>query len=151
MKKSQIIFSQYSPLMAVDTKLIGSDGATDPATLAAIPELLARTSLGVVQQAAIGFAVAMLFRSQRAGVTAGLAFYFAEMFLVIVPLAREVLPYFPFNVAGAVVSTSESFGGTGFSDFAPLDSDTAILWSLGYLALALAIASVAAWRAQITQ
>ena len=28
MKKSQIIFSQYSPLMAVDTKLVGSDGKT---------------------------------------------------------------------------------------------------------------------------
>jgi len=25
MKKSQIIFSQYSPLMAVDTKLVGND------------------------------------------------------------------------------------------------------------------------------
>ena len=138
-------------VVAAEMADIGSDGATDSATLAAIPELLARTSLGVIQQAAIGFAVAMLFRSQLAGVTAGLAFFFAEMFLVIVPLAREVLPYFPFNVAGAVVSTSESFGGTGFSDFAPLDSDTAILWSLGYLALALAIATVAAWRAQITQ
>jgi hypothetical protein len=28
MKKIQIIFSQYSPLMAVDTKLVGSDGKT---------------------------------------------------------------------------------------------------------------------------
>lgn len=28
MKKSQIIFSQYSPLMAVDTELVGSDGKT---------------------------------------------------------------------------------------------------------------------------
>lgn len=28
MKKSQIILSQYSPLMAVDTKLVGSDGKT---------------------------------------------------------------------------------------------------------------------------
>jgi len=26
MKKSQIIFSQYSPLMAIDTELVGSDG-----------------------------------------------------------------------------------------------------------------------------
>lgn len=28
MKKSQIIFSQYSPLMAVDTKIVGTDGET---------------------------------------------------------------------------------------------------------------------------
>ena len=28
MKKSQVIFSKYSPLMSVDTKLVGSDGKT---------------------------------------------------------------------------------------------------------------------------
>ncbi len=28
MKKSQVIFSKYSPLMSVDTKLVGKDGNT---------------------------------------------------------------------------------------------------------------------------
>jgi ABC-2 type transport system permease protein len=138
-------------VMAAEMSGIGSEGATDPDTLAGLPELLGRTWLGVAQQAAIGFAVAMLTRSQLAGVTAGLALYFAEMFLILVPLAREVLPYFPFNVAGAVVATSDDFGGGGFVDFMPLDSDTALMWSVGYLVLALTIATLAAWRAQITQ
>ncbi len=129
----------------------GTDGATDPDTLRALPELLARTWLGVSQQAAIGFAIAMLFRSQLAGIGAGLAFYFAEIFLVMVPLAREVLPYFPFNVANAVVSTADGFGDGGFGSTVAISSDTAIVWSVGYLAIAVAIASLAAWRAQITQ
>jgi len=130
---------------------VGHEGATDPDTLATLPDLLARTWLGVAQQAAIGFAIAMLFKSQLAGIGAGLALYFAEMFLFLVPLLRDVLVYFPFSVAGAVVPTTEGFGDGGFGAVTTLDSDTAVLWSMGYLVVALAVASIAAWRAQITQ
>ncbi len=130
---------------------VGSEGATDPDTLASIPDLLARTWLGIAQQAAIGFAIAMLFRSQLAGIGAGLAFYFAEMLLFLVPMLRDVLLYFPFSVASAVVPATDGLGDSGFASVSTLDSDTAVLWSIGYLALALVIASVAAWRAQITQ
>ena len=138
-------------VVAAEIAGLGSEGATDPDTLASIPDLLARTWLGITQQAAIGFAIAMLFRSQLAGIGAGLAFYFAEMFLFLVPMLRDVLIYFPFNVASAVVPTTEGLGDGGFGSVSTLDSDTAVLWSIGYLVVALAIASVAAWRAQITQ
>ena len=137
-------------VLAAEAAGVGSAGATDADTLAGLPELLARTWLGVSQQAAIGFAIAMLFRSQLAGIGAGLAFYFIEQFLVLVPLADEVLPYFPFNVAGAVVATADEFGD-GFGGLVPLDSHTALLWSAGYLVVALAIAALSARRAQITQ
>jgi hypothetical protein len=130
---------------------IGSEGATDPDTLATLPDLLARTWLGVSQQAAIGFAIAMLFRSQLAGIGAGLAFYFAENLLLLVPLLRDVLAYGPFSVAGAVVSTTDELSSSGFGSVPTLDADTAVVWSVGYLVLALVIASAAAWRAQITQ
>ena len=48
--------------------------------------------------AAIGFAIAMLFKSQLAGIGAGLALYFAEIFLALVPHARRRPAYFPFSV-----------------------------------------------------
>ena len=139
-----------SAVVGAELAGVGSDGAADPDTLATLPELLGRTWLGVTQQAAIGFTIAMLFRSQLAGIGAGLAFYFVEQFLILVPLTQDVLPYFPFNVATAVVATSDDFGG-GFGGFTPLDSDTALLWSAGYLVVSLAVATLAAWRAQITQ
>jgi len=41
--------------------------------------------------------------------------------------------------------------GGGFGSVQTLDANTAVLWSLGYLVVALAIASLAARRAQITQ
>lgn len=138
-------------VVAAEMAGLGSDGATDPGTVAAIPDQLARTWLGVTQQAAIGFAIAMLFRSQLAGIGAGLAFYFAELFLGLVPVLRDALPYFPFSVAGAVVPAAEGLGDGGFGTGTTLDSDTAVVWSVGYLAMALVIASLAARRAQITQ
>lgn len=129
---------------------MGTAGASDPDTLAGLPETLARTWLGVTEQAAIGFAVAMLFRSQLAGIGAGLAVYFGELFLVLVPLAREILPYLPFNVAQAVVTSAEGFGPPDrFS--AELDSTTAVVLAAAYLVAALAVAAIAAWRAQITE
>jgi len=145
------VIGAVAAIIAAQIAGLGSAGATDPDTLATLPDLLARTWLGIAQQAAIGFAIAMLFRSQLAGIGAGLAFYFAEMFLFLVPMLRDVLVYFPFSVAGAVVPTTEDLGGGGFGNMTTLDSDTAVLWSIGYLVVALAIASIAAWRTQITQ
>lgn len=129
-----------------------TEGALDPDTLLALPERLARTWLGLTEQAAIGFAVAMLFRSQLAGIGAGLAFYFGEIFLALVPLTEDVLPYFPFNVANAVVTSAEGFGeGTGFGGGGRIDSGEAVVFAVAYLVIALLVASLAAWRAQITR
>ncbi len=131
---------------------LGSEGATDADTLLTLPDLLLRTWLGVTQAAAIGFAIAMLFKSQLAGIGAGLAFYFAEQFLQLVPGLRDVLVYFPFSVSGAVIGTTEAFeADTSFGEFPVLAADTAVVWSVGYLVIALTIATFAAWRAQITQ
>ena len=131
---------------------VNADGATDPDTLRTLPELLARTWLGVVQAGAIGFAIAMLFKSQLAGIGAALALYFAETFLALVPTLDEVLAYFPYSVSSAVIATTDELTEGGFADtIATLDADTAVLWSIGYIVLALAVASLAARRAQITQ
>jgi ABC-2 type transport system permease protein len=149
-------FGAALAVLAADSAGVGSAGATDPETLTGLPELLARTWFGLLLHAAIGFAIAMLFRSQLAGIGAGLAVYFAEIFLAIVPAARDLLPYFPFNVAQSVVTTAEGFGGRfgggrGPGAFTPLDGDSALLLAGLYLVLALGVASFAAWRAQITE
>jgi hypothetical protein len=146
-------FGVGSVIAVLAAQIAGTDAgaATDPDTLANIPELLGRTWLGVAEQAAIGFAIAMIFKSQLAGIGAGLAFYFAEIFLALVPIANEVLPYFPFSVANAVVGTADGFGDGGFGSTTSLESETAIILAFVYLTVAVAIAAVAARRAQITQ
>jgi hypothetical protein len=81
-----------------------------------------------------------------------LALYFAETFLALVPTLDEVLAYFPFSVSSAVIATTDELAEGGFGDaVSTLDADTAVLWSLGYIAVALLVASLAARRAQITQ
>jgi ABC-type transport system involved in multi-copper enzyme maturation permease subunit len=140
-------------LVAASIAGTSTDGALDLDTILSFPDLLARTWLGITEQAAIGFAIAMLFRSQLAGIGAGLAFYFGEIFLAFVPLVEDVLPYFPFNVATAVVTSAEGPGGGGGFGGGPsqLESGTAVVLAVAYLGIALVIASLAAWRAQITQ
>lgn len=130
-----------------------SDAALEIDTLLSFPDLLARTWLGVTEQAAIGFAIAMLFRSRLAGIGAGLAFYFGEIFLALIPPVAEVLPYFPFNVATAVIAGADGFGDDGGFGGGPgqIDSEQAIVLAIVYTAIALGIASISAWRAQITQ
>jgi ABC-2 type transport system permease protein len=130
---------------------VDSAGATDPTTLATLPELLARTWLGVTEQAAIGFAIAMLARSQLAGIGAGLALYFGQIFLAFVPVIQDILPYAPFNVASAVVGNIEGAGDGGFGESTNIDSDQAVVLAVLYLFIALAVASWSLWRAQITR
>lgn len=137
-------------VMAADMAGMASGRAGDPEVLAGLPDLLARTWLGIAEQAAIGFAVAMLFRSQLAGVAAGLGLYFGEFFLILVPIAHDILPYLPFSVAQAVVATAEGFG-PGSSPITQLDTSVAVPLAFLYLAGAVLLACFAAWRAQITE
>ena len=131
---------------------VSTSGATDGGTLATLPELLGRTWLGVAQAGAIGFAIAMIFKSQLAGIGAAIALYFAETFLRLVPTLDEALMYFPYAVSSAVIASTDELTEGGFGDSVPtLDADVALLWSVGYIVGALLLASLAARRAQITQ
>jgi hypothetical protein len=65
---------------------IPTAGVSDAETLQRLPALVGRGWFAVVEQAAIGFAIATLTRSQLAGIGVGIAFYFGETF------ARFFLP-----------------------------------------------------------
>jgi ABC-2 type transport system permease protein len=129
-------------------------GLLETGELLRMGELVARASFAVIEQAAVGFAIASLFKSQLAGIGAGLAIYFGQLFLAIVPALRDVIPYLPFQAAGSVVTSAAGFttelGGRGGASAAGLDSTTAILFTAGWLLVALAIAAAATQRAEIT-
>src|SRR5213078_4870538 len=93
-------------------------------------------------QAALGFAIATLARSQLAGIGAGIAFYFGEGFASI--FLPDIVKYMPFAVARAAVDTGASggFGGGGGGGLtAALAPNTALLlvavWLVGSLAVAV--------------
>lgn len=137
---------------------IPTSGLADPAGLRDLANASWRGYLGILEQAAIGFAIANVARSQLAGVGAGIALYFGEAFLKLIPALRDILSYGPFSVGQALVATGIAAGpgsGTGVGTGGPggraaaLDPTTALLFALGYLAIALLVAAVATERAEI--
>ena len=92
---------------------VSTAGLTDADTLARLPAMAARGWFAVVEQAALGFAIATLARSQLAGIGAGIAFYFGETFATI--FLPDIVKYLPFAVARASIDTGAGggFGGGG--------------------------------------
>ncbi len=128
---------------------ISTAGLNDAETIATLPEHLARGWLTLVEQAALGFAIATLARSQLAGIATGIGVYFAEQFSTL--FLPGIVKYLPFHVAGDAVALNDggSFGGGGGIP-SGLEPDTAILLVLAWLIGALVVAAVFTERAEIS-
>jgi len=139
-------------LLAVVGALLASvstAGLNDPDTLARLPEMAVRGWFAVVEQAALGFAIATLARSQLAGIAAGIASYFGEGFASI--FLPDIVKYMPFAVSRASIDTGPG-GGGGFAGglSEPLSPDTALVLVGVWLVGALAVAVLVTDRAEIT-
>ena len=125
-------------------------GLTDASALGQAPEKLVRGYIGIVEEGAIGFAIATFARSQLAGIGAGIAVYFGEQFSTI--FLPDIVKYLPFNAAQAAANlTASQFGGGGGSiGVTRLTPDVALFvvgtWLLG----ALVISALVTERAEIT-
>ncbi len=145
-----VSFAAGVGLAVVGALLAGvpTTGVGDSAALANLPELLGRAWLAVVEEGAIGFAIATLARSQLAGIGAGIALYFAEQFASI--FLPDVVKYLPFDAASAVVAVSgEGFGGGG-QLVMRLEPNTALLVVTAWLIGSLVVAALFTERAEIT-
>ena len=125
-------------------------GMTDGEALLRLPELFGRAWLAMAMNAALGYAVATLARSQLAGIGVGIGLFFAEGVAGI--FAPHVVKWFPFSASGAVVQ-----GGAGGSVMvngaeigATLDSTTAVLVTVAWLVGSLVVASLWTERAEIS-
>jgi ABC-2 type transport system permease protein len=130
---------------------VSAGDLTDASTLSRIPEEFIRGWIALLEEAALGFAVATLARSQLAGIGAGIGLYFGESFASI--FLPDIVKYLPFNVARAAVSTGQTggggFGGDG-SGVTALAPDVALLITVAWLVGALVVASLFTERAEIT-
>jgi ABC-2 type transport system permease protein len=139
-------------LVAANIAGISTAGVSDSDTLARLPAMAVRGWFAVVEQAALGFAIATLARSQLAGIGAGIAFYFGEGFAQL--FLPDIVKYLPFAVARASVDTGAAggggFGGGGAAAAGALSPDTALvlvgIWLVGSLAVAVLFTE----RAEIT-
>ena len=137
-------------LIAATIAGIPTAGVTDADTVARLPAMAARGWFAVVEQAALGFAIATLARSQLAGIGAGIAFYFGETFATI--FLPDIVKYMPFAVARASVDTGTAggFGGGGGEVTAALAPDTALALVALWLVGALLVTILFTERAEIT-
>jgi hypothetical protein len=128
-------------------------GMSDSTALGNLPELLARGALSITMSAAIGFAIATVAKSQLAGIGVGIGAYFAEGIASI--FLPDVIRWFPFSAAGAVLASSRDAGGSiggggGGAGGTSLDPNTAVLVVIAWLVLAVVIASAWTERAEIS-
>jgi ABC-type transport system involved in multi-copper enzyme maturation permease subunit len=127
---------------------VSTSGLGDSAALGKLPELFARGWVAMIEQAALGFAIATLARSQLAGIGAGIAVYFGEQFAAI--FLPDIVKYLPFNAANAVVEVSGNRGAGGGAIISPLDPNAALLIVAGWLIGALIVTSLFTERAEIS-
>jgi ABC-type transport system involved in multi-copper enzyme maturation permease subunit len=131
-------------LANVSTARLGDSG-----TISRLPELLARGWLAIVEEGALGYAIATLARSQLAGIGVGIALYFGEQFASI--FLPDIVKYLPFNAATAVVATTGGGGfGGGGTTISRLEPNVAMLVVAVWLVGALAVSAFFTERAEIS-
>jgi ABC-2 type transport system permease protein len=136
-------------LIGATMAAVPTGGLDDTEALGRIPELFARAWLAVVEEGAIGFAIATLARSQLAGIGAGIGIYFGEQFASI--FLPNIVQYLPFDAAQAVVAVAdEGFGGGGGQIATRLEPNTALLVVIAWLVGSLVVASLFTERAEIS-
>ena len=124
---------------------VSTSGIGDSKALGDLPNHFGRDVLAIIEQAGIGFAIATLFRSQLAGIGAGIGFFFGEQIASV--FFPDVIRYLPFSVASAATRLATS-PNQGLRH--PLDPNVALVWVVGWLAAALIFAAVYTERAEIT-
>jgi len=146
-----IAFGLGIALAALSANIAGipTSGLSDADALQRLPAMVSRGWFAVVEEAALGFAIATLARSQLAGIGAGIAFYFGETFATI--FFPDIIKYMPFAVARASIDTGGGFGGGGNNPIAdPLAPDTALILVGAWLVGSLVVSVLFTERAEIT-
>jgi ABC-2 type transport system permease protein len=120
---------------------VSLSGMSDATALGDLPELFARGMVGISAQAALGFAVATLARSQLAGIGAGIALYFVGSFALL--FLPQVVKYLPFQLANSAMDIGDGglgAGGGALAESARVDANVAlvllVVWFVGSLAVA---------------
>lgn len=128
---------------------VPTDGMFDSDALAGLPNLLGRAWIAITAEAAVGFAIATLARSQLAGIGAGIALYFGGTFLQL--LLPGIVQWLPFNAANAVVASSSAdrFAAMGMN-MQQLEPNVALVVVVLWLVGSLVVTAVYVERAEIS-
>ena len=127
---------------------VSTAGLSDSSTLNDLPLRLIKGWFAVVEEGALGFAIATLARSQLAGIGAGIGLYFGETFAGL--FLPDVVKYLPFHLATAAVGGSTGMASGASSLIPALSVDTALILVTLWLIASLVLTAVFVERAEIT-
>jgi ABC-2 type transport system permease protein len=142
------VIGVLAAIVAAKLAGVSTDGLGDSAVLGQMPQQLLRGWLALSEEAALGFAIATIARSQLAGIGAGIGVYFGEQFASI--FLPDVVKYLPFAAAQAVVSTSQSGISGGGAAVRGLAPDTALIVVAVWFVAALGVTALFTERAEIS-
>jgi hypothetical protein len=137
---------------ALGAAILGVDlgGMTDADGLRRLPELFGRAGLALAMNAAFGYAVATVARSQLAGIAVGVGLFFAEGIAGL--FLPEVFQWFPFSASSAVASAAGGAridNGGAATTPTQLDPNTAIVVVVVWLLVAISVSALFTERAEI--
>jgi ABC-type transport system involved in multi-copper enzyme maturation permease subunit len=137
----------------------------NPVAGASLGTLLRAVGYGylvVLERAAIGFGVAVLLRSQLAGIVAGIVLYIGEAILTVLLIGLTLrdrlaigsvetqwFQFLPFSIGNSVLSSAGNPNDIGSALLQPVPLGTALAVTVGYLVAAIVIAAVSVERAEI--
>jgi ABC-2 type transport system permease protein len=121
-------------------------GMSDASTLGDLPLYMGRGMVGIAAEAALGFGVATLARSQLAGIGFGIALFFVGQFAAL--FLPDWVRYLPFQLAGSALNLGRGIAGAGNSSVR-IDPTEALLLLLVWLAGSLIVAAGFSERAEI--
>jgi ABC-type transport system involved in multi-copper enzyme maturation permease subunit len=151
---------------------LGGIGAGNPFAVSALDDLGSSLGLGLpvlLERAAIGYAVAMLLRSQLAGVIAGIALFIGEGILTAILFAlafsarfgdggptgavsgNQWYQFLPFSIGDSVLSAGPGISADPSELFLePVPLPLALAVTFGYIVVALALSVIYAERTEIS-
>jgi hypothetical protein len=126
---------------------VSTSGIGDAAMVGRLPGDLAKIWLGLVEEGALGYAIATLAQSQLGGIGAGIAIYFGSQFGGL--FLPDVVKYLPFSAASSLVGSDLAGGGSNGPGVSPLDQTSAFVVVVAWLIGTLVIAAAFTERAEI--
>jgi ABC-type transport system involved in multi-copper enzyme maturation permease subunit len=123
----------------------------DPSALGGVFVKLVRCWIALTGLTSVGYAVAMVAKSQMAGIGTVIGYFIASIFApaLLPDIVKEIFKYLPFSAAGDSIGIA-SPQTSGSPSVVGLDPNVALLITIGWLIGCLAVASISVERAEIS-
>jgi ABC-type transport system involved in multi-copper enzyme maturation permease subunit len=124
----------------------------DPSALAGVFFKLVRCWIALVGLTSVGYAVAMVAKSQMAGIGTVIGYFVASIFApaLLPDIVKEIFKYLPFSTAVDSIGIAGPPTTGAAASATALDPNVALLITIGWLIGCLAVASISVERADIS-